>query len=84
MQRVQSRSPFLRHSMTTVVESPTERHTPPRAYAVASPGRFHATLQTQQAASLLRLLSQPAWNDVVGWSFGVGIGYGEFMKSNPN
>ncbi len=36
-------------------------HTPPRAYAVASPGRFHAA-QTQPAASL-RLPSQPAWND---------------------
>ncbi len=23
--------------------------------------------------STLRLLSQPAWNDVVGWGFGVGI-----------
>jgi hypothetical protein len=30
--------------MTTIVKSPTERHTPPRAYAVASSGRFHATV----------------------------------------
>ena len=34
-------------------------------YPMARPGRFHAA-HTQQAASL-RLLSQPAWNDVGGW-----------------
>ncbi len=68
MQRVWSRS-TPRHFLTTVVEFPIARIPPVVCLSYGKPRdstlRYHATLQTQPAASL-GLLAQPAWNDVGG------------------